>query len=71
MEARLAAERARCNNQRGPERPRLVWSVGRVMIDPLGADTLDRLLVEADRRMYEVKRASQIADVTNGATLRL
>lgn len=52
---RLASELARINRQNSGRIP-LTWSCGSVAIDPAGLESLERLVVEADRRMYKSKR---------------
>ncbi|HTJ42945.1 MAG TPA: sensor domain-containing diguanylate cyclase [Kofleriaceae bacterium] len=54
---RLSSELARANESTDPI-SRLRWSVGHVCFDGAAADSLANLIVEADRRMYSVKRTT-------------
>jgi diguanylate cyclase (GGDEF)-like protein len=57
---RLSKELARANETTsGPSQLR--WSVGHVCFDGVAVDSLDRLISEADRRMYAIKRTTQLA----------
>jgi diguanylate cyclase (GGDEF)-like protein len=57
---RLSCELARANESVDPT-SRLRWSVGHVCFDSAAAESLANLIVEADRRMYAVKRTTQLA----------
>jgi len=56
--SRLAMELERLNTLHEPA-PGLYWSVGFVAFEGAATDSLDALVVEADRRMYETKRRTR------------
>ncbi len=59
---RLTSELARANETTGAL-SQLRWSVGHVCFDGAAVDSLDRLIAEADRRMYDIKRTTRLASI--------
>lgn len=67
---RLSCELARANESVDPT-SRLCWSVGHACFDGAASESLANLIVEADRRMYAVKRMTQLAARRTAATTPL